>query len=135
MGIGWPSPDLWKPVCIDSNNGAEFTSKAILNWANNIGVECNYIDPGRPQQTGYIESLNDSLRDECLNEGIFDSLADARREPAIWRYDYNDVGPHSSLGNKTPAKGQQSLEQFDGSTPGALATPDTDVYQPQRLSL
>ena len=67
-----------KPACIVSDNGTEFTSKAILKWANDNGVEWHYIDPGKPQQNGYIESFNGSLRDECLNEEIFDSLADAR---------------------------------------------------------
>ncbi|WP_143542932.1 integrase core domain-containing protein, partial [Cereibacter azotoformans] len=74
-----------KPACIVSDNGTEFTSKAILKWANENGVEWHYIDPGKPQQNGYIESFNGSLRDECLNEEIFDSLADARRKLAIWR--------------------------------------------------
>ena len=68
-----------KPACIFSDNGTEFTSKAILKWANDNGVEWHSIDPGKPQQNGYIESFNGSLRDECLNEEIFDSLADARR--------------------------------------------------------
>ena len=73
--------------------------------------------------------------DECLNEEIFDSLADARRTLALWRYDYNNVRPHSSLGNQTPAEARRTLEQFDGTAPGALATPENDHYQPQGLSL
>jgi len=84
-----------KPACIVSDNGTEFTSKAILKWANDNKVDWHYIDPGKPQQNGYIESFNGSLRDECLNEEIFDSLADARRTLALWRYDYNNVRPHS----------------------------------------
>ena len=124
-----------KPACIVSDNGTEFTSKAILKWANDNGVEWHYIDPGKPQQNGYIESFNGSLRDECLNEEIFDSLADARRKLALWRYDYNNVRPHSSLGNKTPAKARRALEQSEGSAPGALAQPETDRYQTQGLSL
>ena len=79
--------------------------------------------------------FNGSLRDECLNEEIFDSLADARRKLALWRYDYNNVRPHSSLGNKTPAEARRALEQFEGSAPDALATPETDNYQTQGLSL
>ena len=73
--------------------------------------------------------------DECLNEEIFDSLVDARRTLALWRSDYNNVRPHSSLGNKTPAEARRALEQFDGSAPDALATPETDDCQPQGLSL
>ena len=95
----------------------------------------HYIDPGKPQQNGLIESVNGSLRDECLNEEIFDGLADARRTLALWRYDYNNVRPHSSLGNKTPAQARRALEQSDGTAPGALATTKTDAYQTQGLSL
>jgi len=123
------------PPCLVSDNGTEFTSKAILKWANDNMVEWYYIDPGKPQQNGYIESFNGSLRDECLNEEIFDSLADARCKLALWRCDYNHVRPHSSLGNKTPAEARRALELFDGNAPGALATHETDAYQTRRLSL
>ena len=72
--------------------------------------------------------------DECLNEEIFDTLTDARQTLALWRYDYNNVRPHSSLGNKTPAEARRALELFDGAASGALATPETDDYQTQGLS-
>ena len=124
-----------KPACIVSDNGTEFTSKAILKWANDNKVEWHYIDPGKPQQNGYIESFNGSLRDECLNEEIFGTLADARRILARWRYDYNNVRPHSSLGNKTPAEARRALEQSGGNAPDALAQPETTDYQTQGLSL
>jgi putative transposase len=61
------------------------------------------------------------LCDECLNEEIFDSLADAGRTLALWRYDYNNVRLHLSLGNKAPAEARRTLELFDGIAPGALA--------------
>ena len=124
-----------QPGCIVSDNGTEFTSTAILKWAGDTGVAWHYIDPGKPQQNGLIESFNGSLRDECLNEEIFDSLTDARHKLALWRYDYNNVRPHSSLGNKTPAEARRTLELLDGNAPGALAQPETDHYQPQGLSL
>ncbi|WP_156317463.1 integrase core domain-containing protein, partial [Cypionkella psychrotolerans] len=66
---------------------------------------------------------------------IFDTLADARKILALWRYDYNNVRPHSSLGNKTPAEARRALELFDGNAHGALAQPATDDYQPKGLSL
>lgn len=78
-----------KPGGIVSDNGTEFTSRAILKWANENEVPWHYIDPGKPQQNAFIESFNGSLRDELLNEEIFDSLDDARRKLALWRYDYN----------------------------------------------
>jgi putative transposase len=115
--------------------GTAFTSRAILKWANENKVEWQYIDPGKPQQNGYIESFNGSLRDACLNEEIFDSLADPRRTLALWRYHYNNVRPHSSLGNQNPAEARQALEQIDRIAPGALATPETDDYQTQGRSL
>lgn len=85
------------PGCIVSDNGTEFTSRAILKWADKNTVPWHYIDSGKPQQNAFIESFNGSLRDELLNEEIFDSLDDARRKLALWRYDYNAVRPHSSL--------------------------------------
>lgn len=124
-----------KPECIVSDNGTEFTSRAILKWANKNGVDWHYIDPGKPQQNAFIESFNGSLRDELLNEELFDSLDDARRKLALWRYDYNQVRPHSSLENNTPAEARRTLELNEGSAPGALAQPETDQYQTRRLSL
>ena len=124
-----------QPGCIVSDNGTAFTSTAILKWAGDTGVAWHYIDPGKPQQNGLIESFNGSLRDECLNEEIFDSLTDARQKLAIWRYDYNNVRPHSSLGNLTTAKARRALEQSDGKAPGELAQPETNDYQQPRLSL
>ena len=69
----------------------------------------HYIDPGKPEQNGLIESFNGSLRDEGLNEEIFASLADARQKLALWRYDYNNVRPHSALRNKTPVRARRAL--------------------------
>ncbi|WP_121143690.1 IS3 family transposase [Roseovarius halotolerans] len=126
-----------KPGSIVSDNGTEFTSRAILKWANDNNVGWHYIDPGKPQQNAFIESFNGSLRDELLNEEMFDSLDDARRKLALWRYDYNNVRPHSSLENQTPAEARRTLEQFEGSAPGALAQTDDEEYENQtrRLSL
>jgi putative transposase len=80
--------------------GTEFTSQAMLKWADENEVPLHYIDPGKPQQNAFIESFNGSLRDDLLNEEIFDTLDDARRKLALWSYDYNAVRPHSSLANQ-----------------------------------
>ena len=126
-----------KPRSIVSDNGTEFTSRAILRWADQNGVEWHYIDPGKPQQNAFIESFNGSLRDELLNEELFDNLGDARRKLALWRYDYNNVRPHSALGNDTPTNARRTLELSEGSAPGALAQSGGDEYQnpTRRLSL
>ena len=126
-----------KPACIVSDNGTEFTSRTILKWAEQNDVAWHYIDPGKPQQNAFIESFNGSLRDELLNEEIFDTLDDARRKIALWRYDYNAVRPHSSLANLTPLEARRTLALPDGSAPGALAMKPPADYQSQtgRLSL
>jgi putative transposase len=122
-----------RPETIVSDNGTELTSRVILEWQNQTGIAWHYIAPGKPQQNGFVESFNGRLRDECLNEEVFDSLAHARRVLARWRHDYNHHRPHSSLGGLTPAA-RRSLERVGGSAPGALATPQTIQYERLRLS-
>jgi putative transposase len=92
-----------KPKMIVSDNGTELTSRAVLQWASAQGIEWHYIQPGKPQQNGYTESLNGRIRDECLNEHWFLNIAEARVIVESWRQDYNHVRPHSALGYKTPA--------------------------------
>jgi Integrase core domain len=82
--------------------GTELTSRAILQWQEDIGVEWHYIAPGKPMQNGFVESLNGRCRDECLNEHLFRSLPAARRLIEEWRIDYNTRRPHTSLGGLTP---------------------------------
>lgn len=98
-----------KPSCIVSDNGTELTSRAVLIWAQENGIEWHYITPGKPRENGYTESLNGKIRDECLNENVFTSLAYARQVIEAWRQDYNHVRPHSSLGYQTPASRRASL--------------------------
>jgi len=93
-----------KPAVIRSDNGPEFTGKAMLNWAHRNGVTLRLIEPGKPNQNAYIESFNGRLRDECLNEHWFTSLAHARAVIEAWRRDYNEERPKKSLGGLTPAQ-------------------------------
>jgi putative transposase len=81
--------------------GTELTSGAVLRWATGR-LAWHYIEPGKPVQNAFIESFNSRLRDECLNEHVFLSLTEARRTIAAWRYDYNHLRPHGSLGALTP---------------------------------
>lgn len=90
------------PDVIVLDNGPELTSRALDQWAYECGVELHFIEPGKPQQNGFIESFNGRLRDECLNEHWFQNLPHARRVIEDWRVDYNVNRPHSSLGNLTP---------------------------------
>lgn len=91
------------PLRVVSDNGTELTSTAILRWSQERKVEWHYIAPGKPQQNAFVESFNGRLRDECLNETLFTSLAHARAVLAAWQRDYNEVRPHSALAGRTPA--------------------------------
>jgi putative transposase len=91
-----------RPAMIISDNGTELTSNAVLKWTEVNGIEWHYIAPGKPQQNGFMESFNGKLRDECLNEQVFSSLAEAKRIIECWRVDYNTARPHSSLDYLTP---------------------------------
>jgi putative transposase len=90
------------PEVLVMDNGPEFTSKAMLCWAEERGVKLHFIDPGRPMQNAYIESFNGKFRDECLNQHWFRNLSEAVRMIEEWRKDYNLVRPHSSLGYLAP---------------------------------
>ena len=78
---------------IVSDSGTELTSNAILQWATINRVEWHYIVPAKPVQNTYMESFNGKLRDECLNEHVFASLAEARSIIEAWRLDYNGRAP------------------------------------------
>ena len=91
------------PDYIRSDNGPEFTSKIIRAWLKRIGVKPKYIEPGSPWENGYIESFNGKLRDEVLNTEIFDTLLESQVIINNWRFEYNNIRPHSALGYKPPA--------------------------------
>jgi putative transposase len=90
------------PEKIIVNNGAEFTSKALDQWAYKNQLRLHFITPGRPMENGYLESFHGKFREECLNEHWFLTLEDARETIESWRLDYNQMRPHSSLGYRTP---------------------------------
>lgn len=91
-----------KPAMIVSDNGTEFTSNAILSWAQAHGVAWHYTEPGKPTQNAFIESFNGRVRDELLNETLFHSLPHTRAILEAWQIDYNTHRPHSSLSWQTP---------------------------------
>lgn len=90
------------PQVLVSDNGPEFTSRAMGAWAFRNGVRQHFIEPGKPMQNAFTESFNGKVRDECLGTHWFTSLGDARWTIEPWRKDYNAVRPHSSLGGLAP---------------------------------
>lgn len=105
-----------KPGTVVSDNGTEFTSNAILTFADDRKIDWHYIAPGKPTQNAFIESFNGRLRDELLNETLFPSLNHARVTLAAWRKDYNTERPHSRLGWQTPAEFAQTFTLQRGLT-------------------
>jgi transposase InsO family protein len=91
------------PEHIRSDNGPEFTARAVRKWLCRMGVKTLFIEPGSPWENGYIESFNGKLRDELLDREIFTTLTEARLLLAQWKREYNQVRPHSAKGYKPPA--------------------------------
>lgn len=119
-----------KPSMIVSDNGSEFTSNAILQWAGRTKINWHYIAPGKPIQNAFIESFNGRLRDEFLNETLFSSLAYVRSALLNWRNDYNNHRPHSSLGWLTPAEFATSINSrrdIDLRSPNVSINPITET--------
>jgi putative transposase len=88
---------------IVSDNGTEFTSNAVLAWAQENRITWHFIAPGKPVQNGFCESFNGRMRDELLNESLFFGLDHAPTKIADWADDYNEQRPHSALGYLTTA--------------------------------
>jgi transposase InsO family protein len=91
------------PEHIRSDNGPEFTAKAIRDWLNRLGVKTLFTEPESPWENGYIESFIGKLRDELLNREIFTTLIEAQVLIKQWRKAYNQFRPHSALGYRPPA--------------------------------
>lgn len=100
-----------KPNQVISDNGTEFTSLAILKWAEGEAIKWHYIQPGKPMQNGAVESFNGKVRDEFLNQHIFTSLKEAKELAERWANDYNNYRPHSSLNDLSPNEFKKAYEK------------------------
>ncbi len=126
------------PKVIVSDNGTELTSRVVLQWAQQQGIEWHYITPGKPQENGFTESMNGKIRDEFLNEHWFMTLTEAQRLAADWLYDYNHIRPHSSLNYLTPMQFIQRQEAggvrlVAVTPPASCRTQPTELLYPQTL--
>jgi putative transposase len=93
-----------RPAAIVCDNGPEFVSLALDQWADAQEVRLDFIRPGRPVENCFIESFNGKLRDECLNQHHFATLAEAQHAIEHWRQEYNTERPHRGLGQRPPAE-------------------------------
>jgi len=101
------------PEGIVVDNGPEFAGQALDVWAHGRGVALDFITPGKPVENAFIESFNGRFRDECLNEHWFRNMEEARETIEAWRLDYNEVRPHSALGQRTPSEFAAVLNRGD----------------------
>ena len=106
--LAWSSREA-DPIWSSGDNGPEFAGKTLDAWAYQAGVKIHFIRPGKPVENGYIERFNGKFRDECLNNHWLLDLDDAKATIEAWRRDYNEVRPHSSLGDLTPKKYSSTL--------------------------
>ena len=91
------------PEHLRSDNGPEFTARAVRSWLQRVGVQTLFITPGSPWENGYVESFNGKLRDEFLDREVFDTLWEVQVFTEQWRHEYNHVRPHGALGYRPPA--------------------------------
>ena len=115
------------PREITVDNGPEYTSVSLGEWAADRGVELHFNRPGKPTDNPFIESFNGKFRDECLNENWFLGVEDARRIIEDWRREYNEERPHMSLGMRPPA---EFVALWSPPAPGAPQTPRETTNPP-----
>ena len=99
------------PEYIRSDNGSEFIEKNLHKRLSSEGIKTLYIEPGSPWQNGYIESFHGRFREECLNREQLWTLIEARVVIGDWRWKYNNIRPHRSLGYISPIKFAQQLTE------------------------
>jgi transposase InsO family protein len=105
------------PEHLRSDNGSEFTAKAVREWLGRLGVQTLFIEPGSPWENGYNERFNGTLRDELLDGEIFYTLEEAVVLIERWRAEYNHVRPHSALGYRPPAPAAWRVDDVPHTSP------------------
>jgi len=90
------------PEAITVDNGPEFISQVVDEWAYRRGVKLDFIRPGKPTDNPFVESFHDKFRDECLDDHYFSTLFEARAIIEEWRIEFNTFRPHRSLNGLTP---------------------------------
>jgi putative transposase len=84
------------------DNGPEFISVTLADWADRSGIELEFIKPGKPTQNSYVERFNRTYRTEVSDMYAFRRLSEVREVTNSWIVDSNEERPHDSLGDLTP---------------------------------
>jgi len=91
------------PSQIRMDNGTEFISATLADWAQKHDVHLEFIEPGRPMKNGFIERFNRSHRQGVLDMYVFKNLQEVKERTELWMNDYNEH-PHNSLNGMTPVE-------------------------------
>jgi putative transposase len=119
-----------KPQLIVVDNGPEFAGRLMDQWDYEHGIKLHFIEPGEPVQNAYVESFAGRLRDECLNGHWFTGVADAQQTIEAWRREYNEIRPHSALGDRPPEEFARSLEQTELARQAAVISESAAPVKP-----
>ena len=132
--LRWSDVPVCRSEAPKSRHGGPDLRRDAAAGGKDTGVGWHYIAPGKPQQNAFAESFIGRLRDECLNETLFTSLAQARVVLALWQDDYNRVRPHSSLGGATPIEARQKAiaQALPGHAPEELVTTARHGHQQRK---
>lgn len=98
------------PQQIRVDNGPELIAAEFYDWCEQHNIKVAYIQPGKPQQNGFVERFNGSFRREFLDAYLFETLSQVREMAWVWMLDYNDERPHESLGDLPPAVYRAKME-------------------------
>lgn len=90
------------PAKLRMDNGPEFISAALSDWAERHSIKLDFIKPGTPTQNSFVERFNRTYREEILNMYVFRNLSEVRGITEKWMPEYNEERPHDSLGDLTP---------------------------------
>lgn len=100
------------PATLICDNGPEYRSNSLRAWADRNDVTLHYIDPGKPTQNAYVESFNGTFRNECVDLRDIDTIREARAVVELWRGDYNQIRPHTSLGKLSPVEAAEGMKSL-----------------------
>ena len=91
-----------KPAALRCDNGPEYLSQMLVDWASRYHITLLYIQPGKPTQNAYIERFNRTARHEWLDMHQFESIAHAQLLATQWLWHYNNERPNMALNGITP---------------------------------
>jgi len=93
-----------KPLALRCDNGPEYISQQLIDWANSQKITLLYIQPGKPTQNAYVERFNRTVRHEWLDMHSFNSIDQAQLLATQWLWSYNNERPHTAIGGIPPRR-------------------------------